>query len=119
MDRLKVIRIAAGLTVLAALATTAVVVYRWRDAERATALQRAETERTRKAFIQAAEAAERAAAATTPPEVLQARKDAALREFRAAETEMLLQQTRARLAREERQAAAGNTPGPGASAPGP
>lgn len=88
-----------ALCVLASLAIVGAAVHRLRETERAAQAQRAEVERIREALIRSAEAAERASIATTPPEVRQARKDAALREFQAAEDEMRVQQTRARQAR--------------------
>ncbi|MFM9916293.1 MAG: hypothetical protein ACKVOX_10835 [Rhizobacter sp.] len=121
MIRRRAVRVAVVLCVMAALAIVVAAVHRLRAAEVAVLTQRAEAERIRKAFIRAAEAAEQAARATTPPDVLQARKDAALREFQAAEAEMLMQQTLARQVREARRAGAVMPviAGPGASAPGP
>ncbi|MDO9313883.1 MAG: hypothetical protein Q7T97_04985 [Burkholderiaceae bacterium] len=115
------LRVAAAACMVAVLLAVGFVVDRAREKQAAAVAQRAEAERIRKALIQAAEAAERALIATTPPKVRQAHKDAALREFQAAEAEMLMQQTRARRAREARGggAVADEKEGRGASAPRP
>lgn len=121
MNGRSVLRVAAVLCVLAALAIVVAAVHRLSQAEATAAAQRAEVERIRRALLQSAEAAERASIATTPPELRQAQKDAALREFQAAEAEMRVQQTLAKQARESRRASAvpGDDPARGASAPRP
>lgn len=96
MKRRFVLRAALSLGGVAALALVGTAAYRLHVAEGAAAAQRAEVARIRQALIESAAAAERATRATTPPEVLQARKDAALREFQAAEAEMQRQQAAAR-----------------------
>lgn len=119
MNRRGVVRAALALCALAALAIVIAAVQRLSEAEASAAAQRAEVERIRRALLQSAEAAERASIATTPPEVRQAQKDAAMREFQAAEAEMRVQQTLAKQARESRRASAAlaDEPGRAASAP--
>ena len=102
MSRRGLLQATVVLCAIAALAIVVAAAHRLSDDKAAAAAQRAEAQRIRKSFVEAAEAAERAGLATTPPEVLKARKDASIREFQAAEAEMLLQQTRARQAREAR-----------------
>ena len=83
------------------------------EAAAVRASQRAEALRIQQAMLAAARGAEAARVATTPPEVRARQQEAALREFQAAEAEMLQQQTLARLAREARadsRVAKGNGP---------
>jgi hypothetical protein len=70
------------------------------------ATQRAESLRVQRVMLEAGQSAQAAWIATTPPEVRARQKEAALREFQAAEAEMQQQQTLARLAREARAASA-------------
>jgi hypothetical protein len=74
------------------------------EAAAVRAQQRAESLRIQRAMLNAAEGAHAAWIATTPPEVRARQQEAALREFQAAEAELLQQQTLARLAREARAA---------------
>jgi hypothetical protein len=71
--------------------------------------QRAESLRIRRVMLEAARNAEAAWIATTTPEERARQKEAALREFQAAEAEMLQQQTLARKAREARAASAASS----------
>lgn len=121
MSRRGVVRAALALCALAALAIVIAAVQRLSEAEATAAAQRAEVERIRRALLQSAEAAERASIATTSPEVRQAQKDAAMREFQAAEAEMLTQQSLAKRAREARLTGlpAPENQGRGASTPRP
>jgi hypothetical protein len=76
------------------------------EAQAVRAKQRAESLRIQRVMLDAAQRANAAWIATTPPDVRARQQEAALREFHAAEAELLQQQTLARRAREARTASA-------------
>lgn len=106
-------------TVLACAAAGWAWYQRDAEAQRARQARIAEAQRIGAAMHRAAEAAQQAWIATTPPEVRAAQQAKALAEFRAAEQEMRLEQTAALEAQRARKAAASNANGRKADAPRP
>jgi hypothetical protein len=96
--------VGGALVITAVIATGGWLARQHNEAAAVRAAQRAETLRIQRAMLAAARGAEAAWIATTPLEVRTRQQEEVLREFRAAEAEMLRQQTLARLAREAREA---------------
>ncbi len=106
MNRRVVGRLLMAGCALGAAVIVGLSVVRLSEAQAVSKAQAAEVERVRNALLRSAEAAERAALAATSAAQRQAQKDAALREFQAAEAEMRARQTLAKQARDARSASA-------------